>query len=64
MILIVFIIFGTNNLNQHQDSMFNDATVFNQNISAWDVSKGIYFVSDDQALQLLNLIFLVLADAE
>jgi hypothetical protein len=39
--------------------MFYDATVFNQNLSEWDVSKGEIFVSD-QALQLFNLLFSVM----
>jgi hypothetical protein len=41
--------------------MFIGATVFNQDLSDWDVSKGESFVSDDQALPLFNLILSVLA---
>jgi hypothetical protein len=41
--------------------MFYQAMKFNQDLNDWDVSKGEIFVSDDQALQLFNLIFSVLA---
>jgi hypothetical protein len=41
--------------------MFAAAKVFNQDISDWNVSQGKDFVSDDQALQFLVLMFLVLA---
>jgi hypothetical protein len=41
--------------------MFYEASVFNQDLSDWDVSKGEIFVSDDQALQLFNILFSGLA---
>jgi hypothetical protein len=34
--------------------MFSYATVFNQDLSDWNVSEGIDFVSDNQALQLFQ----------
>jgi hypothetical protein len=61
---------GPNNLNQHytsyylfshKESMFEGVGYFNHALSDWDVSKGESFVSDDKALQLLNLLRLVLA---
>jgi hypothetical protein len=40
--------------------MFEQATVFDQDLKDWDVSKGTTFVSYDQAIQLFNLLFSVL----